>query len=226
VVARLTPAALEQAAHGRPGLHQVPATHRHHVGDPAIGVEYDEVGVGANLDAALVRQAQEVGGIGGERREYTFEGFAPIQQCAQCARQRARAADLHLGHPAIRVEHGEAAAPVRTDRDPVGRQPGIEIPEQRVFGRPGVLSGRDRKRGHIDRDSAIRERHRLLEEPLAPVDMRGVEDAGRNLARLQRLPHEVQPAGPVAEMQVGDAALARHQPCHVRLAGETKELVQ
>ena len=56
--------------------------------------------------------------------------------------------------------------------------------------------------------------------------MGGVEDGRRQLALIQRLPHQLEPARPSPDVQVDDAGLARHQPAHVRVTRHPQQLIE
>ena len=61
---------------------------------------------------------------------------------------------------------------------------------------------------------------------LAPVDVGRVEHPRRQLALVERAPHQFQAARAVAEVQVHDAGLAGHQPGDVAVGGEPQQLVE
>ncbi len=67
---------------------------------------------------------------------------------------------------------------------------------------------------------------RLVEQRLAAVDVGRVEDARRQFAAGQGATHQVEAARPVAEVQVQDSSLARHQARDMGVGREAEQFVE
>ena len=110
----------------------MPHALRHDIGDVAVGIQRNEIGIGANHDLALARQPQMARDVAGERRQHRVQRMPARQQLTHGIQQRVRTADIHAAHPAVVIEGGQTAAGIGTDRQAFRRRAG------RVITLPGL----------------------------------------------------------------------------------------
>ena len=71
-----------------------------------------------------------------------------------------------------------------------------------------------------------RELDRFVEQRAPPVHVSGIEHARGQLTLLQCLPHQLETAGSVAQVQVQDAGLAGHDSGDVAFGGDSQQLIE
>ena len=204
----------------------MPPAPGHHILDSTFRIEHHQIGVRARGQAAFARQHQQPRRVRGEGRQHPLQRLTAGQQLLQRLGHRRRPADIHGGHPAGGVEHRQTAAPVGAHRHPVRRKSRLEIAAERLGRGPAIIPLLHRECGDVDGAAPLGQRHRVLEQRLPPVHVGGIEHSGGELGSLQSLAHQLQPAGAIAHVQVHDAGLAHHEPGHVRISRDPKQLVQ
>ena len=143
----------------------------------------------AGREAALARQPEQGGRIAGEGRQHPLQRLPPRRAAREAPWRARRAGPRPCRPPGPRGRTtGRHPPPSELDGDPLGRQPGVEVADQRRRRRatrprpPSTGNG-----GDVDRAPPLGERERLLEQRLPPVHVGRVEHAGRDLALLERV---------------------------------------
>ena len=134
--------------------------------------------------------------------------------------------DVHADHPAVVVELRQAAAPVGAHGNVRRRCRRSEVAAERGCCVDGPVAVCDRERRDIDDGARAREFECFLEQRLAPIDVRRIENASRQFRLAQNLAYRRESARAVADVQVQDAGLARDQPGDVRIARDAQQLVE
>ena len=137
-----------------------------------------------------------------------------------------RAADVHPAQAAVVIERGQAAAGVGADRQPLRRCAGRVVALPSIGCGPRVFILAHRECGDVDRTATLGQPQRFLEQRLAPIDMRRMEDPRRQFGFVQRAAHQCQPAHAVAQMQMQHSGLAGHQSGDVRLGRDADEFIE